>query len=395
MAFKSPPTSVTVSPTGEFLATTHSNQLGIALWADRSFYQTVYLTGTPKKPTMMDDPAPAAEVEGRGAMAETLELSKAEEARVRGEKERREGMEEGERGDGEDGPVFPKAQGLVTTSGLPAGHWKNLFHLDLVKARNKPKEAPKKPESAPFFLQKWGGLGGGVLDKVDEKQVAKEVKKKAEKKIQEEVVEKELEGWDAAWSDDEEGGGDDWGGEGDGGNEGFGGSGDGSKLIKSFKDGGGLGGKKIVEEARNKLAALLVECDKVGHFGAVQSYLASLTPSAIDVAMMTLCSGSHDEEGIDLHVLFCKYLDEACKTGCNFEAVGAYMSRFFAVHGEVIRGGDVEGKEGEVGEKRREQLRVMREVVGELVEGLKGMGGRLAGKFKGSLNTLRIVGGWV
>ena len=55
--------------------------------------------------------------------------------------------------DEQTGPPIPKQEGLITLSGLPAAHWNNLFHLNLVKERNKPTEAPKKPPSAPFFLQ--------------------------------------------------------------------------------------------------------------------------------------------------------------------------------------------------------------------------------------------------
>merc|ERR1712032_741831 len=50
-------------------------------------------------------------------------------------------------------PVVPKQRGLITLSNLPPAHWKNLFHLELIKERNKPTEAPQKPPSAPFFLQ--------------------------------------------------------------------------------------------------------------------------------------------------------------------------------------------------------------------------------------------------
>ena len=41
---------------------------------------------------------------------------------------------------------------LVTLSGLPPARWQNLHNLDVIKARNKPKEAVQKPKNAPFFL---------------------------------------------------------------------------------------------------------------------------------------------------------------------------------------------------------------------------------------------------
>ncbi|CAM9844867.1 unnamed protein product, partial [Hapterophycus canaliculatus] len=40
----------------------------------------------------------------------------------------------------------------ITLSSLPRGYWATLFNLEVVKARNRPKEPPKKPEAAPFFL---------------------------------------------------------------------------------------------------------------------------------------------------------------------------------------------------------------------------------------------------
>lgn len=40
----------------------------------------------------------------------------------------------------------------ITLSSLPRGYWATLFNLEVVKARNRPTEPPKKPEAAPFFL---------------------------------------------------------------------------------------------------------------------------------------------------------------------------------------------------------------------------------------------------
>lgn len=40
----------------------------------------------------------------------------------------------------------------ITLSSLPRGYWATLFKLEVVKARNKPIEPPRKPEAAPFFL---------------------------------------------------------------------------------------------------------------------------------------------------------------------------------------------------------------------------------------------------
>jgi U3 small nucleolar RNA-associated protein 21 len=46
---------------------------------------------------------------------------------------------------------------LMTLSLVPKSRWQTLLHLDLIKERNKPTEAPKLPEKAPFFLPSTSG----------------------------------------------------------------------------------------------------------------------------------------------------------------------------------------------------------------------------------------------
>jgi U3 small nucleolar RNA-associated protein 21 len=47
---------------------------------------------------------------------------------------------------------------LLTLSLLPEYRWKNLARQDLIRERNKPKEALRLPEKAPFFLPTIPGL---------------------------------------------------------------------------------------------------------------------------------------------------------------------------------------------------------------------------------------------
>jgi len=46
---------------------------------------------------------------------------------------------------------------LVTLSLLPRSKWQTLINLETITQRNKPKEAPKAPEQAPFFLPTLNG----------------------------------------------------------------------------------------------------------------------------------------------------------------------------------------------------------------------------------------------
>ena len=51
-------------------------------------------------------------------------------------------------------------ENLVTLSGLPQARWQNLYNLEVIKARNKPKEVVNKPKNAPFFLPTITGPDG-------------------------------------------------------------------------------------------------------------------------------------------------------------------------------------------------------------------------------------------
>lgn len=48
--------------------------------------------------------------------------------------------------------------GLVSLSDQPVSRWLNLLNMDVIRMRNKPQEAVKKPEAAPFFLPTIQGL---------------------------------------------------------------------------------------------------------------------------------------------------------------------------------------------------------------------------------------------
>lgn len=52
----------------------------------------------------------------------------------------------------------PLSEGLVTLSNLPKSRWHNLQQLDVIKRHNKPKDPPKQPKQAPFFLPTVPGL---------------------------------------------------------------------------------------------------------------------------------------------------------------------------------------------------------------------------------------------
>ncbi|XP_026474515.1 WD repeat-containing protein 36 [Ctenocephalides felis] len=126
---ESPCTSLTMSPVGEFLATTHVDYLGVFLWANKSLYTHVSLTAidSEKECHLVDLP---------NTVTAVTELDVEEQD------------------DNDDKFVSPEQinKQLITLSKLSTSRWQNLLNLDIIKQRNKPKEAPKVLKTDLFFL---------------------------------------------------------------------------------------------------------------------------------------------------------------------------------------------------------------------------------------------------
>ncbi|XP_038219221.1 WD repeat-containing protein 36 [Zerene cesonia] len=133
-----PCTSLSMSPTGDFLATTHVGELGIFLWANKHLYERIFLkpierteanipklklpTTAPEKPSIED--------------IGTIDLGEVEYK----------------------SPEQISSE-LLTLSGESTSRWLNLLNLDIVKKRNAPKTPLAVPKSAPFFLPTIPSLG--------------------------------------------------------------------------------------------------------------------------------------------------------------------------------------------------------------------------------------------
>uniref|UniRef100_A0A1A8BDK5 WD repeat domain 36 n=1 Tax=Nothobranchius kadleci TaxID=1051664 RepID=A0A1A8BDK5_NOTKA len=128
------PVGVSMSPTGDFLATAHVDSLGVYLWANRSLCGPVGLHPLPS------DYQPAEEMLPGVSTEETLQDISLEDADDVYQSAAQLGAE------------------LVTLSLLPESRWKSLLHLDTIKKRNKPTAPPVAPPTAPFFLPTVPGL---------------------------------------------------------------------------------------------------------------------------------------------------------------------------------------------------------------------------------------------
>ncbi|XP_067002805.2 WD repeat-containing protein 36 [Anabrus simplex] len=128
---EAPCTSLTFSPTGELLATTHVNCLGVFLWFNKTLYAQVSLRPVPETlqfplidlPTTVGTADEQSEWEALDTFTED-EFKSPEQIN----------------------------EDLVTLSLVANSRWQNLLNIDIVRKRNKPQEPLKKPKSAPFFL---------------------------------------------------------------------------------------------------------------------------------------------------------------------------------------------------------------------------------------------------
>lgn len=135
-AFARPALSLCFAPSGAFLLTSHAKGNAIQTWANKFLFdpsQSVpLLQSEPGAPIKIDEPG-GLEADTDDEQGENDErASKNVHATPIDAK-----------------PLEPR---LFTLSDVPPQKWLATLHLDLVKERNKPKEAPKPLPSAPFFL---------------------------------------------------------------------------------------------------------------------------------------------------------------------------------------------------------------------------------------------------
>ncbi|KAF6763843.1 Utp21 specific WD40 associated putative domain-containing protein [Ephemerocybe angulata] len=133
-------TSLSFSPTNDFLATSHIDSLGVFLWANRAQYADITFKG------IQDDEIAEVSLPSVQGTSEEEALEALAALKVN------------------DSPadVFstpPQLDGeLITLTLLPRSRWQTLLNLEVIQQRNKPKEAPKAPEHAPFFLPTLPGV---------------------------------------------------------------------------------------------------------------------------------------------------------------------------------------------------------------------------------------------
>nr|CDI54987.1 related to S. pombe beta-transducin [Melanopsichium pennsylvanicum 4] len=146
-------TSVTFSPTGDFLATAHVDSVGIYLWANKTQFSPIALQGLDELAEVVDeddDSVAVALPTVQGDVEDAALEEYSESMREVGEPE----LQRVYTSPPQLNDPTRREGGLVTLSTMPRARWMTLINLDTIKLRNKPKAAPQKPEAkrAPFFL---------------------------------------------------------------------------------------------------------------------------------------------------------------------------------------------------------------------------------------------------
>ncbi|GAA5850196.1 hypothetical protein JCM5353_004683 [Sporobolomyces roseus] len=254
---KSVATSLSFSPSGDFLATTHVDSVGVYLWANRAQFAEVSLLTFVEEESLEDVALPT--VQGLAADDSLSSLT----APTRWE------------------DVQPYttpdqlSEGLLTLSLMPRSKWATLLNLETIKQRNKPKEAPKAPERAPFFLPTLPGTDARFDFGVDAKK----------------------DGGDAASA-----------------------ATDGAKRKLDYSAGNSI--------ETDFVRRLLAEKEN-GPYQSFFEYLKALSPSALDLEIRSLSTLPHLRAF--LHSLLSRLQSHR-----DFEATETFLAVFLRIHGDVL-----------------------------------------------------------
>ncbi|KAJ7685354.1 Utp21 specific WD40 associated putative domain-containing protein [Mycena polygramma] len=133
-------TSLSFSPTNDFLATAHVDSVGVYLWANRAQYAEISFQ------SVSEDDINDVTLPSMQGVVEDEALDALSALTVQ---------------DTPEDPFStpPQLDGdLITLTLLPRSRWQTLLNLEVIQQRNKPKEPPKAPEQAPFFLPTLPGV---------------------------------------------------------------------------------------------------------------------------------------------------------------------------------------------------------------------------------------------
>ncbi|KAF9189420.1 hypothetical protein BGZ51_009596 [Haplosporangium sp. Z 767] len=268
-------TSLSFSPTGDFLATAHVDNVGIFLWANRMQFTTVSLRSITEDDVIrVALPTSSTLEEEENDDAENMYTTNEEVMALEPTIETPEQLTEQ----------------MITLSLLPKSKWQTLLNLDVIKARNKPKEAPKAPEKAPFFLSTLPGVEPKfVATKQDEERAnVEDTKMIRMSMLQPETV-----------------------------------------FMTLLKRGHATGAtRRVVNEGQKNEESIIVERDYTDFF----DHLKTLNPSAVDFELRSM---SLDNDLAEPRY-FLEAIECLLRQRKDFELAETYLNLFMRIHGDIL-----------------------------------------------------------
>lgn len=266
-------TNVKFSPNGEYLATTHVSGNGICIWTNRSQFKAVSTRMINEEEFSKISLPNASATGGVSMLTGAFNDSIDEEHDVNFNKYE---------------TMHQINKELLTLSIGPRNKMNTLLHLDVIRQRSKPVEAPKKAQQSPFFLQLSGdkvgdeasgreGVAHETVEAIQRKQAAETDRVAAE------------------------------------------------MQINKFKPTGPLG-------FESKFTELLRKGAESENFSEFLLNLVTLSPAAVDLEVRSLNS----YEPFDELIWFINALVQGVKTNRDFDLYEAFMSLLFKAHGDII-----------------------------------------------------------
>ncbi|KAI5954086.1 VAM6 [Candida margitis] len=255
-------TSVKFSPIGDLIATTHVSGNGISLWTNRAQFKPVstrHIEDDEFSTILLPNVAGDG---GSTILDGALDEENDGEEYVLGKYESKEQIDDS----------------LVTLSVGPRTKFNTLLHLDTIKQNNKPREAVKKPEKAPFFLSLSGEAVG------DRASVAEGAQHREATQPTE----------------------------------------DDSRLL-SLKEANG-------HSFESEFTKLLRFASERNEFTSFLDYLVKLPPSTLDLEIRSLNSQPPYKEITN----FIQALTVGLERNTNFELIETIFSLLLKVHGDII-----------------------------------------------------------
>jgi U3 small nucleolar RNA-associated protein 21 len=150
LMFSSSVLSIAMSLSGEYMCVAQADKEGVYMYVDRSLYETVHFWKEPERPT--DIAESLVRIDSDTAIETQDAFDERTTTDIKDESREPFGVANKDSENKSIESTLQRSAGAITLSTLPKAYWSNLFRLEEIKQRNKPKAPPSAPVTAPFFL---------------------------------------------------------------------------------------------------------------------------------------------------------------------------------------------------------------------------------------------------